>query len=161
MRCLIVVICIVSAISSFAQKQTVKVPPFRIIQADGTLFKAESLPMGKPIIVIYFSPDCDHCKAFTKDLLQQAAAFKKASLVLITCENLSDVKMFMKQFGLANHRNFYVGTEGSSFFVRDYYNVLSMPFVALHNKNGDLVQTYQKDVPMKALIAKLEQLDKK
>src|SRR5437016_6206191 len=52
-----------------------KVPPFRIMQSNGKVFKAEDLPFEKPILIIYFSPECDHCLTFMKDLFKRADDF--------------------------------------------------------------------------------------
>ena len=38
-----------------------KVPPFGMLQTNRKVFRAQQLPANKPIIIIYFSPDCDHC----------------------------------------------------------------------------------------------------
>lgn len=156
---ILVLVCTMFAGSLFAQKPSVKLPPFQIMEANGKIFRAENLPMGKPILLIYFSPDCDHCKSFTKDLLKQASKLKKTSIVLITYEDVEKVKSFSKEFNLLTYPNMYVGTEGNNFFVRDYYRVSSMPFVALHNKNGDMKQSYERDIPIKSLIAALEKLN--
>jgi thioredoxin-related protein len=159
MRWLLILFYVTVAISSLAQKPQVKLPPFQIVQENRKLFKAQSLPMGKPIMVIYFSPDCDHCKLFMKELLQRAPKLKKASLALITYEDINKVKAFNKEFNLHKYPNIYIGTEGSAFFVRDYYKVLTMPFVALHDKNGDLIQSFQQDIPINTLMEKLEKLN--
>jgi hypothetical protein len=52
----------------------------------------------------------------------------------------------LKDFVISNkldkYPNIYAGTEGNTLFVRDYYNVMQLPFVAVYNKNGDLLKTY-------------------
>jgi thiol-disulfide isomerase/thioredoxin len=158
-RVFLVISYVTIAITSFGQKPSIKLPPFQILQESRKIFKAEDLPMGKPIIIIYFSPDCDHCKLFIKKLLKQSAKFKKASLALITYEEIDKVKTFIKKYAMYKYPNIYVGTEGTSFFVRDYYKIVSMPFVALHNKNGDLIQAYQRNIPINTLLATLQKLN--
>ena len=51
-------------ISSSIYSQSGKIPPFKMIQANGKLFKAQDLPIGKPVVLIYFSPDCEDCHKF-------------------------------------------------------------------------------------------------
>jgi thiol-disulfide isomerase/thioredoxin len=158
-RWILILFYVTVASCSFGQKQSIKLPPFQILQENRKIFKAEYLPMGKPIMVIYFSPDCDHCKSFIKELLKQSAKFKKASVALITYEDIDKVKTFYKKFAFYKYPNIYIGTEGTSFFVRDYYKIVSMPFVALHNKNGDLIQSFQRNIPINTLMTTLQKLN--
>ena len=65
--------------SCAASAQSGKVPPFRITQSNGKVFNARDLPLGKPILLIYFSPDCEHCQVFMKAFFKRANDFKKAS----------------------------------------------------------------------------------
>lgn len=141
-----------------APGKTGKIPPFRIMQANGRVFKAEDLPMGKPIIVIYFSPECDHCDHLMKELFKREADFRKASIAMITYLSVEKVAKFVKEYRLDKYPNMYVGTEGTSFFVRNYYNVTDMPFAALYTSNGDFVKSYAKDVVLTDLSGRLHQL---
>ena len=142
--------------SVFAQK---KIPPFRMAQTDGKLFIASNLPIDKPVIIIYFSPECDHCQVLMKEWFKRSGDFRKASVAMITFLPLNSVALFEKEFKTKQHPNIISGTEGTGFFVRNYYKVLDLPFVALHDKNGNLITTYSKDIPLNTLAAKLRQLN--
>ena len=146
-------------ITSFTLSAQQKVPAFRMSLSNGKLFHASSLPQGKPIIVIYFSPECDHCHVLMKEWFKQAGNFRKASVAMITFLPLNSVTLFEKEYNTKQHSNIITGTEGTTFFVRNYYKVLDLPFVALHDKNGNLVSTYSKDIPLNTLAAKLRQLN--
>lgn len=144
--------------SFFLSAQSGKVPPFRMMQVNGKIFRAQDLPMGKPILLVYFSPECDHCIAMLKDFFKQANSFQKASVAFITFLPVDKVSKFTKDYGLANHPNMYAGTEGSTFFVRNYFRLKETPFAALYTKNGDMVLSYEKTVNVEALAEKLKQL---
>lgn len=135
-----------------------KVPPFRILQTNGKVFNAANLPFGKPILLIYFSPDCDHCQVMMKEWFSKADSFKKASVVMVTFLSIEKVKAFEEDYKLKRYSNIIAGTEGLSFFVRNYYKIADMPFAALYNKNGDLVVSYQKNIPLNELAGKLKKL---
>jgi len=144
--------------TSFVHAQQGKLPPFKMMQTSGNIFKAQDLPMGKPILIIYFSPECDHCEEVVKKFFKQAANFQKASVAFITYLPVEKVSKFEKDYNLAKHPNMYSGTEGSSFFVRNYYKIIDVPFVALYKKNGDFVTSYEKDIDLKVLAEKLNDL---
>lgn len=150
---------VILIITSFTLSAQQKVPAFRMALSNGKSFHASSLPQGKPIIVIYFSPECDHCQVLMKEWFKRSGDFRKASVAMITFLPLSNVALFEKEFKTKQHGNIFTGTEGTGFFVRNYYKVLDMPFVALHDKNGNLVSTYSKDIPLNTLAAKLKQLN--
>jgi thioredoxin-related protein len=138
--------------------QTGKLPPFKMMQSNGKIFTAHDLPMGKPILIIYFSPDCDHCEKMLKEFFRQSSGFQKASVAFITYLPVDRVSKFEKEFNLTTYQNMYAGTEGATFFVRNYYKIMDMPFAALYTKNGDLVTSYKSEVNLKGLIEKLKDL---
>jgi thioredoxin-related protein len=150
---------VILIITSFTLSAQQKVPAFRMVLSSGKLFHASSLPQGKPIIVIYFSPECDHCHILMKEWFKQAGNFRKASVAMITFLPLNSVTLFEKEYNTKQHSNIIAGTEGTTFLVRNYYKVLDLPFVALHDKNGNLVSTYSKDIPLNTLAAQLRQLN--
>ena len=135
-------ICFTIFICTGIFAQTAKVPPFRMVQADGKVFRAENLPFGLPIIIIYFSPDCDDCQLFISDLLARINDFRKVSIAMITYLPVGRVSDFVVKNKLTSFSNIYVGTEGNYMIVKNYYNIEQFPFVTLYNKNGDLVKKY-------------------
>lgn len=145
--------------TSLVHAQQGKLPPFKMMQTNGNIFKAQNLPMGKPILIVYFSPECDHCEEMVKDFFKQAENFQKAAVAFITYLTVDKVSKFEKDYNLAKHPNMYSGTEGSTFFVRNYYKIMDVPFVALYTKNGDFVTSYEKDVDLKVLAEKLRGLN--
>lgn len=138
--------------------QSGKLPPFRMVQANGKIFKAEDLPIGKPIVIIYFSPDCDHCDELMKELLKRKADLNKASIAMITYLPVEPVSKFVQQYHLNNQSNIYVGTEGSTYFLKNYFKIISMPFMALYTRNGDLVKMYRNEDGLTNLISQLRSL---
>lgn len=150
---------VILIITSFTLSAQQKVPAFRMVLSSGKLFHASSLPQGKPIIVIYFSPECDHCHVLMKEWFKRSGDFSKASVAMITFLPVSSVSLFEREYNTKQHSNIIAGTEGTTFLVRNYYKVLDLPFVALHDKNGNLVSTYSKDIPLNTLAAKLRQLN--
>jgi hypothetical protein len=145
-------------ITSVIYSQPNKVPPFQIIQANGKVFQAGNLPMGEPIVIIYFSPDCEDCHQLTKDLLKRIKEFNKTSIAMITNLSIDQVKQFVSEFQLDKYPNIFVGTEGDSFFVGKYYRIGKIPFLALYNKYGDLIKIYDKDISIEDLLIQIRGL---
>ena len=142
-----------------AKAQAGKLPPFRMMQANGTIFRAEDLPIEKPIILIYFSPECGHCDKLMKELVKRTQELKKASIAMVTYLPVEKVLEFEKTYSLKKYSNIYAGTEGNSFFLRNYYKLTEMPFAALYSKKGDFIKSYYKDIDLKDLSSRLNKLN--
>lgn len=155
-------ICLLATLLLFCHAPVIaqpgKLPPFRVMQADGKVYKAENLPIGKPIVLLYFSPDCDHCEKFMNEFFKKTDAFKKASVVMITYLPIEKVAQFGRDYQVQRFANIIVGTEGMTFFVRNYYKLMEMPFAALHDKNGNLIKSYTRDIPLQDLSNLLNRL---
>lgn len=149
------VLLITSAVSG----QSNKIPPFQMMQADGKIFKAQYLPFGKPIVIIYFSPDCEECQKLTKELLERMEEFKNVSFAMITYQPVEMVAQYVSKNNLGKYPNIFVGTEGSTLFVRNYYDIMLFPFMTLYNKDGDLIVKYtSKQVSVDDLLVRIKKL---
>jgi thioredoxin-related protein len=141
-----------------APAQSAKVPAFKMMLGNGKIFRAQDLPIGKPIIIIYFDPDCDHCEKMIKELQGNTTELSKASIAMVTYVTVNDVVQFEKKFALVKQQNFYVGTEGDTYFLKNYYRLTNMPFLALYTKNGDLVKEYRNEGAIPDLVNQLKKL---
>lgn len=160
MKSILAIICFFISVLSASPigAQSNKVPPFKIVKANGKPFKAYELPMGKPIVLIYFSPECDHCEKLTQEMVKQMPALKKASIAMITYLPIDKVGKFVQKFNLNKYPNLYVGTEENNLVVRNYYNIYQLPFMALYTKNGDLVKAYKNEEQFPDLVKNLTAL---
>lgn len=133
---------VVAASAQAPVKKTDKIAPFSIKLADGKIFTPVQLKK-QATILIYFSPDCEHCQHFTKEMIDNyQKMFTDKQVVMVTYLTTADVKRFEDMFELQNYKNIVVGTEERTFIVRNYYNVTRFPFVVLYNKQGKEVKTY-------------------
>ncbi|MBK7132328.1 MAG: redoxin domain-containing protein [Bacteroidales bacterium] len=147
--------------TSTLSSQPNKIPPFQMMQANGKVFKAQYLPLGKPIVLIYFSPDCDECQKLTKEMLERSEELKNVSIAMITYQPVEQVVQYVAKNNLGKYPNIYVGTEGSSLFVRNYYDIMLFPFMTLYNKDGDLIVKYtSKQVNVEDLMLRIRNLTK-
>jgi thiol-disulfide isomerase/thioredoxin len=144
--------------ASVVYSQSNKVPPFRMIQANGKVFQAESLPMGKPIVIIYFSPECEDCQQLTKEVLNRLKEFNNASIAMITNQSIDKMKKFVAANHLEKYSNIFIGTEDDSYFVGKYYRIGKLPFMVLYNKSGDLIKIYDKEISIEDLLTHLRGL---
>jgi len=129
-----------------------KIPPFRIQLSNGDSLVAKQLKKNMPLMVVYFDPGCEHCQAFTRNLLENIKLFNNIQIVYITYAPITDVQIFEKEFNLRKYSNLKIGTEGDSFIVLRLYRAAKFPFIALYDKKGMLI-SYYNDVPLMQTLA--------
>ena len=139
---------------SIAQSQTM--PVFSIAQSNGKTLNTAQLPKTKPVILIYFSPDCDHCTTLLNAMFKQMDQFNKATILLVTFRPMNEITEFEKKYKTTGYKNIIVGMEQPVFFLKNLYQLQSTPFTALFNKNGNLVYSYKKETPVNELVMRLK-----
>lgn len=131
-------LCLVTV---FAQQNNTGIAPFKITLSNGKTFTYKQLKPNTPTVLIYFSPTCDHCKEFTKELLTYQKQLLNKQIVMVGYEPVAKVKEFDSSYQVSSKPNFKIGTEGYTFIVQKYYSVQRFPFVAMYNKQMKLVKT--------------------
>jgi thioredoxin-related protein len=135
-----------------AYKRFPTVPPFTILQADSTNLSKEHLKHHQPVIIMYFSPDCDHCKHQWADMEKRMKDLKKFQIVMVTYQPFEEMVAFYKEKKIASYSNIKLGRD-TKFFLPPFYKIQSLPFQALYDKNGDLVTTFEGNVKIDKLLA--------
>lgn len=140
--------------NGFSQKP--QLPAFKMTQADGSVYTAEQVEAGKPLLLVYFSPECDHCQVFMKSFFKRADEFKNTQVLFITYLPLDRLVKFESEYPLKIYKNIVAGTEGMSFVVRYFYEIKEMPFAVVYDKKGTLVGKYEREIPLDKIIPLLK-----
>lgn len=134
------------AISAFAQDEaTLKlpIPHYHILKSDSTYSTWADLK-HKPVMIIYFSPDCSHCQHLIHELQPKIKQLGDIQIVLISWVQYKMIKNFYHDYDLAKYPNVTVGTEGYDLMVMKYFQIKTTPFIAIYNRNGKMVQYFDK-----------------
>jgi thioredoxin-related protein len=132
------------------------IPPFRILTTDSAYFTPAKLKKNTKVIIVYFSPDCPHCQHLVTELKPKMNELGDTQVILITWSanfDLRAIKTFNKEYKLGGYPNIIIGTEGYTYLVQKYYNVLSTPFIAIYNRKGKMVQSFSKPPKIDDVIA--------
>lgn len=138
--------------------QAQSIPPFRITLSDNNIFNGSDVPKGKPMILIYFDPECDHCQKLMDELFKNVDSLKKAEIVMVTYKPVIELPAFEAKYDTHRYTNIKVGTEGTGFYLRRFYGLVIMPFTALYDKEGNLNYSYKSGTPIHDLIGRLKKL---
>ncbi len=135
------------------------IPPFHILTTDSTYITPANLKKNKPVMIIYFAPDCSHCQHLMYEMKPMMSSLKNVQVVMITfVQQIKAIQVFARDFDLKKYPNFIVGTEGYTYVVQKFYNVRTTPFVALYNKNGTLVKSFDKAPEAKEIAEEAKKL---
>ena len=134
------------------------IPTFKMLLTNGKTFYSKDLPPKKPVVIIYFSPDCEHCQTLMNAFFKKANDFKRAEIIMVTFRPLNEVADFEKSYQTYKYSNIIVGSEVPVFFFRVYYNLVNTPFTALFDKQGKYVYSYTKETPIDDLVIRLKML---
>ncbi len=165
MKKILLLVCLIIAAGCSQAQDTVdtkniqNIPPFKILRTDSTWFTTANLKKGKPVMIIYFSPDCSHCQHMVYDMKPKMKQFGNIQIVMVTFTDFNRLKMiqnFQRDFDLAKYHNITIGTEGHTYIVQRYYQVRTTPFIAIYDKNGKLVKAYDKAPSIDTLIAEIK-----
>jgi thiol-disulfide isomerase/thioredoxin len=134
-------------------------PPYHILTTDSVYVTPANLKKNKPVMVIYFSPDCGHCQHLMHDLKPELKDLKDVQIVMITfVTQLKAIQVFQRDFDLAKYHNIIIGTEGYTYVVQRYYNIKNTPFIAVYDKNGKLFKSYDKVPTIPVLMTSLKKV---
>jgi thioredoxin-related protein len=134
-----------------AYKRFPTLPPFSVLQADSTTLTKDKLK-HQPTLIMYFSPDCDHCKHQWADMVKRMKDLKKYQIVMVTYRPFEEMVDFYKANRIAAYPNIKLGRD-TKFFLPPFFKIQSLPFQALYDKSGNLITTFEGNVKIDKLLA--------
>jgi peroxiredoxin len=132
-------------------------PPFHLLEVDSTTYLTkDDIKKHHRTIVMFFSPDCDHCKHQTESILADFAHFKDIEIVMATYQPFSEMKDFNTHYRLFEHANIKIGRD-EKFFLAPFYKIRNLPYLALYDKKGNLVTTFEGTQKVETILNAFEQ----
>ncbi|MGE5107808.1 MAG: thioredoxin fold domain-containing protein [Sphingobacteriales bacterium] len=135
--------------------QDKKLPFFKMMLTDSSIFYKNDLKKNQPAIIIFFSPECEHCKKLTESLIESINEFKKTQIVMISPLPLSKIKEFYDEQQIKKYRSIKMGKDALYFFA-NYFQTHYLPFIATYNKKGELVKGWEGGTTIKELLESLK-----
>lgn len=135
-------------------------PAFQILLLDSTTqVNTFEAPKNKSVVLMFFSPDCDHCEIVTQEILDNIKEFKKTKIYMFSPMPLSMIKDFYNKMGLAKYKKqITVGQENTGFF-HSYYGTQYVPHIIIYDKDKKLIAAYEGDGKIKDIILAVRQAE--
>lgn len=106
-------------------------------------------------MIMLFSPDCDHCKHETEELIKRIDDFKNVQIIMATPLPFDKMKEYYEYYGLAKYPNIKMGHD-SKFMLPVFYSIRSFPFLAFYNKKQELISAFEGSMPMDKVLEELK-----
>jgi thiol-disulfide isomerase/thioredoxin len=133
-------------------------PSFDILLADSsTHVNTAQVEAGRPIVLMYFSPDCEHCQKETKDILQHMNALHEARFLFVTIDAFDRLQVFNKYYQLSKYPNVMLGRD-EQFFLLRHFRGIAPPYLVLYDRNKKQRASYQGDIAVDSLISVVNNL---
>ena len=147
-----------SAYFSFAQPDTTalfrrfpEIPPFQLLKADSGWITKENLKKNRSVIIMYFSPDCHHCQHQVEEMLKRMDDLDQVQIVLATYRPMEEMIAFYEKYHLKEYSNILMGRD-TKYFIQPFYRIRNLPYLALYDKKGNLITTYEGNVAVDRIL---------
>jgi len=127
------------------------VPPFSLMKTDSGWITKDGLKKNHPLIIMYFSPGCHHCVDQMEDMLKRKNDFNEIQILLATYQPLEELRAFEQKYKLYDYPNIQSGRD-TKYFLQPFYRIRNLPYLALYDKKGKLVTTFEGNVKVDQLV---------
>lgn len=135
-------------------KRHPNVPPFEITTVHKKVITKNDLT-AKPTVVMFFSPSCDHCQRQIRDLQNVYDQLKEFEFVLACYVKPAELVKFIEEYDMNKYPLFKVGID-TKYILPPFYNIKSLPFIALYDKKGKLIQVKEGNMKVDDMIKALK-----
>lgn len=143
--------CTINSCYFFVDKRE-KLPSFDVVMLDSTtIFNTERIPDGKPFILLYFSPDCDHCHKQVDEILDNMSSFKNIQFYFFSPFKFELLTHFSTQYHLNDYSNITVAYD-HKFFIPSHFKTTSTPCIFIYDEDRKLSRTYEGEVNASDLL---------
>lgn len=128
-------------------------PAFYILGTDSsTVFNTYYIEEGRPTVLFYFAPDCEHCHITCKEILGSMDSMKQADFYFVTFSNLSELKPFATQYKLNSYKNIKMIGKDYQYFFPNFYAISNVPCVVVYDRKKQLMQRFNSTFRIPELI---------
>lgn len=133
------------------EKDSLHIPSFTVLQTDSSFTNDKKIPNDRPVVIVYFSPECGHCQITADEFSKKMKEMKNIFFVWVSYYPLPEIKEFAKKFNLQQFNNIIIGRD-PNYTIPSYFRVKFTPFMAVYNKEHHLIQTYGQGTEADTLI---------
>src|SRR5690606_28129257 len=156
---------LISTSGLYAQDSYDNLPPYRkdstlpnflLLRQDSSWLSVAQLPQKTAVVITFFNPDCDHCQHEATLLAKSMDKLKKIEFIWATyAASFEEIQDFAKKYHLNDLTNVHF-VKDVNYSIPSFYHLEMTPYMAVYNKNRQLVQTFATGVSPENLLKVLK-----
>lgn len=111
---------------------------------------------GRPTVLFYFDPHCEHCQQEAEQLKKQPRAFENVQLFWLSTERLWVLRAFEKKYALQHTIPSLIIAQISPQAADTQFGFRTVPTILIYNAEGNLVKKYVGETKMEAIVKYLK-----
>lgn len=102
-------------------------------------------------MLMFFSPDCEHCQRETKELLAYKEELKGIQILMVSIASYREIKDFYETFQLSSMPNARLGQD-VNLKLGSIYKLRTYPSVFVYDNNGNLAKAFVGNIGVPAIL---------
>ena len=115
-----------------------QLPALNLTATDGTSFELVS---GRPVVLVYFNSQCDHCQRQLNAMRENMNLFSSATIVFMSSQSLDEVGRFAAVLNFNVFPNVrFVKSKPEQ--LAEKFGLMSMPHIFVYSEEGNLKKVF-------------------
>ena len=135
-----------------------QLPPAGFTTLLDTPFNLTDLKKSHPLIIIYFSPGCDHCQHSAEELYRYRKDLKQSTIIMIADEAKNEVKAFASRYQIDQMENIILLLDKDD-QAQKVLGLNKVPSYLLYDKEQRLIKKFVGEATMDLIIKTFKHRD--
>jgi peroxiredoxin len=115
-----------------------QLPALDLTSIDGSIFRLQG---GRPVVLMYFNSQCDHCQAQLNAMREQMNLFSSATIVFMSSQSLDELSRIAAIFDFIVFQNVHF-VQSKPEQLSEKFGVMSLPQIFVYSAEGNLKKVF-------------------
>ena len=111
----------------------------------------KSVRKSNSYVIVFFSPDCDHCNHEIKSIVHKADSFINTNIYLVSDQPVKILKQISEQYELHKYPQIEI-LYGDYRCIRSVYGTILLPATFIYNENFRLTKIFRGETGASAIL---------
>jgi len=125
---------------------------FPLINADGVC--SPNLFHKGPVVVVYFGPDCEHCRKLAKEVAAQQPPLSSINWVFVTRAPVEEARAYIEESGLKGHSSVYFCRDEQARFYH-FFGEMYIPSIYVFDSDRKYLQSLHQNTSVDDILGVL------
>ena len=126
-----------------------KLPHFELRGLDNKVISTKQLTAGKPVVLVFFQPGCEHCQREATEIARLQDAFAHTNLLMVSWASLPQIGEFADKYGLREPVRMYQIQPGT---LAQTFGNIQLPSVYVYDADHNLIQQFSGETKVEAIL---------